>query len=118
MYKKDLTILSRFPIDFITLNTPESCFANLTTQNELAEAWLSLIPGFSTSQVHMLPLIQHAVEVTRSLQGQRKSLDVLVCGSLHLVSSVIKIADLAEIALHSYRELIKNKHLTLVLSVR
>ena len=60
MYKKDLTILSHFPIDFITLNTPKSSFANLTTQNELAEAWLSLIPGFSTSHVHVLPSIQHA----------------------------------------------------------
>ena len=101
MYKKDLTILSHFPIAFITLNTPERSFANLTTQNELPEAWLSLIPGFSTSHVHMLPSIQHAVEVTWSLQGQRKSLNILICGSLHLVSSVIKIADLAEIALHS-----------------
>ena len=101
MYKKDLTILSRFPIDFITLNTLKSSFANLTTQNELAEAWLSLIPGLSTSYVHMLPSIQQAVEVTWSLQGQRKSLDVLVCGSLHLVSGVIEIADLAEIALRS-----------------
>ena len=85
----------------ITLNTPESSFANLTTQNELAEAWLSLIPGFSTSHVHVLPSIQHAVEVARSLQGQRKWLDVLVCGSLHLVGGVIEIADLAEIALRS-----------------
>ena len=102
MYKKDLTILSCFPIDFITLNTPESSFANLTTQNELAEVWLSLIPGFSTSHVHVLPSIQHAVEVVQSLQGQRKLLNnILVCGSLHLVSGVIEIADLAEIALHS-----------------
>ena len=101
MYKKDLTILSRFPIDFITHNTPESSFANLITQNELAEAWLSLIPGFQTSHVQVLPSIQHAVEVTWSLQGQRKSLNILICGSLHLVSSVIEIADLAEIALRS-----------------
>ena len=101
MYKKDLTILSCFPIDFITLNTPERSFSNLTTQNELAEGWLSLIPGFSNSHVHMLPLIQHAVEVAQSLQGQRKLLDILVCGSLHLVGSVIEIADLAEISLCS-----------------
>ena len=101
MYKKDLTILSCFPINFITLNTPESSFANLTTQNELTEAWLSLIPRFSTSQVHMLPSIQHAVEVTWSLQGQRMLLNVLVCGSLHLVGGVIEIEDLAEIALCS-----------------
>ena len=101
MYKKDLTILSRFPIDFITFNTPESSFANLTTQNELAEAWLSLIPGFPTSHVQVLPSIQHAVEVVWSLQVQRKSLDVLICGSLHLVGSIIEIADLAEIALRS-----------------
>ena len=101
MYKKDLTILSCFPIDFLTLNTPESSFSNLTTQNELAEVWLSLIPGFFTSHVHMLPSIQHAVKVTRSLQGQRMSLDILVCGSLHLVGGVLEIADLAEIALRS-----------------
>ena len=101
MYKKDLTILSCFPIDFITLNTPKSSFANLTTQNELTEVWLSLIPGFCTSHVHMLPSIQHAVDVAQSLQGHRKSLDILIYGSLHLVGGVIEIADLAEIALHS-----------------
>ena len=101
MYKKDLTILSHFPIDFITLNIPESSFANLTTQNELADMWLSLIPGFSTSHVHMLPSIQHAVKVAQSLQGQRKLLNVLICGSLHLIGGVIEIADLVEIALCS-----------------
>jgi folylpolyglutamate synthase len=75
--------------------------SNLTTQKELAAAWLSLVSEFPPSHVHVLPSVQHAVEFARSLRGQRKSLDVLVCGSLHLVGGVIEVADLAEVALRS-----------------
>ena len=87
--------------DFVSLGTPESSLEKLTVQNELAAAWSSLVPEFPPSHVHVLPSIQHAVEVIRSIQGQSKSLDVLVCGSLHLVGGIIEVADLAEIALHS-----------------
>ena len=94
---------SKSPVftDFVTLNTPESSFSTLTTQNELAAVWSSLVPGFSASHMHVLPSVQHAIEIARSLQGQRKSLDVLVCGSLHLVGGVIEVAGLADIALSS-----------------
>ena len=87
--------------DFVSLGTPESSLEKLTVQNELATAWSSLVPEFPPSHVHVLPSIQHAVEVIRSIQGQSKSLDILVCGSLHLVGGIIEVADLAEIALHS-----------------
>jgi folylpolyglutamate synthase len=88
-------------LDFISLGTPESSLEKLTLQHELAAAWSSLVPEFPASDVHVLPSIQHAIGVTRSLQSQSKSLDVLVCGSLHLVGGVIEVADLAEIALRS-----------------
>ncbi|KAF8517828.1 tetrahydrofolylpolyglutamate synthase [Gautieria morchelliformis] len=87
--------------DFVSLNISEDSVANLTIQKGLAAAWLSLIPEFPPSHVHVLPSVQHAIEIARSLHGQRKSLDVLVCGSLHLVGGVIEVADLAEVALRS-----------------
>ncbi|KAF8529057.1 FolC bifunctional protein [Hysterangium stoloniferum] len=75
--------------------------ASLTTQNELALSWIKLIPDYPNSNVKVLPSIQHAVEVVRSLETLEKSINILVCGSLHLVGGVIEVAGLSDIALQS-----------------
>ena len=69
-------------------------------QNELAAAWLSLIPEFSTSNVHVLPSIEHAIRVVRGVGAEGDGgVDVLVAGSLHLVGGVIEVAGLSDVAL-------------------
>lgn len=58
------------------------------------------MPSFPTSNVHVLPSIEHAVRIVRGVDGQdKKGVDVLVAGSLHLVGGVIEVADLASVAL-------------------
>lgn len=75
--------------------------AFLKTQHELATAWLSLIPSFPRDNVHVLPSIEHAVRLVRSLSLETdvRQTEVLVAGSLHLVGGVIEVADLSEVAL-------------------
>jgi folylpolyglutamate synthase len=85
--------------DLTANNVHESDLAKLTTQTELASALTALVSDFPSSNVHVLPSIQHAVQVVRSLEGGEKSVDALVCGSLHLVGGVIEVANLADVAL-------------------
>ncbi|KAF8591432.1 FolC bifunctional protein [Ramaria rubella] len=87
--------------DFTSHAVSPSSLAALTTQNELANAWRSIIPEFPPSHVHVLPSIQHAVEVVKSMQKDENFVDALVCGSLHLVGGVIDVAGLSEIALRA-----------------
>lgn len=73
---------------------------DLTVQNELKAAWISLIPSFPESNAKVLPSIQHALqhvkEVSSTCTGK---IDILVTGSLHLVGGVIEVAGLTESAL-------------------
>ena len=64
--------------------------SHLTTQTALKEAWLELQPSFPQERIHVLPSIQHAVEVVKTL-GERQ---VLVTGSLHLVGGLMEVAGL------------------------
>jgi len=72
----------------------------LTTQQEIAAAWASLVPGFPASNIHVLPSIEHAIKVVRDLETKVDGeVDVLITGSLHLVGGAIEVAGLAEVAL-------------------
>ena len=83
--------------DLTTHAIPTSDLEQLKTQQELASAWSALIPSFPTSSVHVLPSIEHAIDVVRSLKSG--PVDVLVTGSLHLVGGVIEVAGLTGVAL-------------------
>lgn len=56
------------------------------------------MPAFSSDHIHVLPSIQHAVNLVHGLRGLAQ-VDVLVSGSLHLVGGVIEVAGLSEVAL-------------------
>lgn len=72
----------------------------LKTQNQLADAWSSLIPDFPTRKIHVLPSIEHAVRMIRGIESERGgSVDVLVTGSLLLVGGVVEVAGLVDVAL-------------------
>lgn len=74
--------------------------AKLKVQRELAEAWKSLVPTFPADNVHVLPSVQHAVNVVHSLTSGGE-VDVLAAGSLHLVGGVIEVADIGSVALQT-----------------
>lgn len=87
-------------VDLTTHAIAESDLAQLKTQQDLASAWKALVPSFPASNVHVLPSIEHAVRIVRGVSGKdKKDVDVLVAGSLHLVGGVIEVADLASVAL-------------------
>ncbi|KAL1944204.1 hypothetical protein VTO73DRAFT_3389 [Trametes versicolor] len=89
-----------FKGDLTTLAIPEADLAHLKTQHELADAWASLVPSFPKENIHVLPSIEHAVNVVRQLGASAgKDVDVLVAGSLHLVGGVIEVAGLSDVAL-------------------
>lgn len=97
----DLIVLFLFSVvDLTTHAIAESDLAQLKTQQDLASAWKALVPSFPASNVHVLPSIEHAVRIVRGVSGNdKKGVDVLVAGSLHLVGGVIEVADLASVAL-------------------
>ncbi|KAI0722909.1 FolC bifunctional protein [Earliella scabrosa] len=89
-----------FKGDLTTLAIPDADLAHLKTQHELASAWSSLVPTFPKESIHVLPSIEHAVNVVRRLNASGdKPVDVLVAGSLHLVGGVIEVAGLSDVAL-------------------
>ncbi|KAI0638249.1 FolC bifunctional protein [Trametes polyzona] len=89
-----------FKGDLTTLAIPESDLAHLKTQHELADAWASLVPSFPKEKIHVLPSIEHAVNVVRKASAAGETeVDVLVAGSLHLVGGVIEVAGLSHVAL-------------------
>lgn len=51
---------------------------------------MTLNPSFNPDQAHVVPSIQHAVNIVRGLGKQ----EVLVAGSLHLVGGVMEVAGL------------------------
>lgn len=79
-FKGDLTAAAIDPNDL----------AALATQRALADAWGKLVPGFG-GNVHVVPSIEHAINIVRGDEGQRA---VLVAGSLHLVGGVMEVAGL------------------------
>ncbi len=79
-FKGDLTAAAIDPNDL----------AALATQRALADAWAALVPAFH-GRVHVVPSIEHAVNIVREGPGQR---NVLVAGSLHLVGGVMEVAGL------------------------
>lgn len=80
---------------------PDDERSHLTTQHELASTWKTLVPAFSEDHIHVLPSIEHAVNLVHELQSQQESkkVDVLVTGSLHLIGGIIEVARLSEVAL-------------------
>lgn len=98
-------LLSRFRTDF-----PLPC-ADLTkvaltdaeilkTQRELSEAFASLFPAFPTEQIIAAPSIEHTINAIHGLlEADQHEVEVLVCGSLHLVGGVIEVAGLGDAAL-------------------
>ncbi|KAH9843865.1 FolC bifunctional protein [Rhodofomes roseus] len=90
-----------FKGDLTSKSIPEKDLAHLTTQHELATAWASLIPSFPSHHIHVLPSIQHAINLVHDLRttDEQSKVDVLVSGSLHLVGGVIEVAGLSEVAL-------------------
>ena len=92
--------MPRLVIDLDSRSVPESELLHLKVQHELADAWSSLVPSFPKDNVHVLPSIEHAVNVVRKLNASGdKPVDVLVAGSLHLVGGVIEVAGLSDVAL-------------------
>jgi len=68
----------------------------LKTQHELANAWKAIVPSFPAGNIHVLPSVQHAIELARSLRSPEGEKDVVVAGSLHLVGGAIEVAGLSE----------------------
>jgi len=86
-----------FKGDLASKNVSETELASLKTQKDLANAWRSTVPSFPVERIHVLPSIEHAVDIVRKEDGAL--VDVLVAGSLHLVGGVIEVAGLSEVAL-------------------
>jgi folylpolyglutamate synthase len=85
--------------DLTAVGIPPSDLAHLKTQQELASAWRILHPDFLEQSIHVLPSIEHGIQLVRSLESVEQEIDVLVTGSLHLVGGVIEVAGLSEAAL-------------------
>lgn len=85
-----------FPSDLTAVSFSKD---DLKTQQELAEAWTSLVPNFPKENVHVLPSIEHAVGIVRAEASNDRAVEVLVTGSLHLVGGVIEVAGLSDVAL-------------------
>lgn len=97
--KRSSTLITRDKFD-LDLDLQSNSTPDVTVQTELGATWSSLVPSFPTSNLYVLPSIEHAVRVVRELEKQKdKSMDVLVTGSLLLVGGVIEVAGLSNVAL-------------------
>ncbi|KAM5532276.1 hypothetical protein V8D89_014034 [Ganoderma adspersum] len=89
-----------FKGDLTTKALSDDELLHLKTQHELADAWSALLPSYPKDSIHVLPSIEHAVNVVRKLEASGENpVDVLVAGSLHLVGGVIEVAGLSDVAL-------------------
>ncbi|RXW24644.1 hypothetical protein EST38_g1235 [Candolleomyces aberdarensis] len=88
-----------FKGDLTTLAIPEEDLAVLKTQQQLATAWSTHLPQYPTSNIFVLPSVEHAIRNLETLNTTERPLQVLVSGSLHLVGGVIEVAGLSEVAL-------------------
>jgi folylpolyglutamate synthase len=87
-------------LDLTSLAIPTDDLAQLKTQRQFASAWSSLFPSFPSSNVHVLPSIEHAIkEIEKIDSTSSESTKVLVTGSLHLVGGVVEVAGLSAVAL-------------------
>ncbi|KIY49346.1 FolC bifunctional protein [Fistulina hepatica ATCC 64428] len=86
-----------FKGDLTAVALPDSDRFQLKTQHQLAAAWKSLYADFPRENVHVLPTVEDAVHVVQRLN--QAELQVLVCGSLHLVGGIIEVAGLGSVAL-------------------
>ena len=87
------------PIDLASKSLTDAELTQLKTQHELANAWRGIIPTFPEENIHVLPSIEHAINIVREQGQEERPVDVLVAGSLHLVGGVIEVAGLSEVAL-------------------
>lgn len=86
--------------EFTQKGLDEKDLAQLKTQTDLAAAWKELVPSFPEDHIHVLPSIQHAVNVVgRVRKANERPVDVLVTGSLLLVGGLIEVAGLTKAAL-------------------
>jgi len=91
-FKGDLTTVAMRPEESETLSP----------QLQLAAAWSSQVPSFPSSEIHVVPSIEHAVHLVRDLANPTPGsvdVDVLVTGSLHLVGGVMEVVGLMDQAL-------------------
>jgi folylpolyglutamate synthase len=87
-------------LDLTSLAIPTDDLAQLKTQRQLASAWSSLIPSFPSSNIHVLPSIEHAMKEIEKIElHSSNNTKVLITGSLHLVGGVIEVAGLSVVAL-------------------
>jgi folylpolyglutamate synthase len=87
--------------DLTAVSTSEQELTQLKTQKELASAWSKQNPSFPLSSIHIVPTIEHAVNIVRGLEFGSNDTDVsvLVTGSLHLIGGLIEAASLSDVAL-------------------
>ncbi|KAJ6628771.1 FolC bifunctional protein [Mycena sp. CBHHK59/15] len=84
-----------FKGDLTTLAIPEADLTQLKSQHELASAWSSFVPTFPSENIHVLPSIEHTVNLVRQLESSTGHATILVAGSLHLVGGIIEVAGLS-----------------------
>ncbi|CAG8737696.1 1434_t:CDS:10 [Dentiscutata erythropus] len=67
---------------------------NLTLQKTLAEIWPTLISKSQTSDAHVFPTIQNAINwILEHCKESEREVQVLVTGSLHLVGGVMAVLE-------------------------
>ncbi|RIB27783.1 FolC bifunctional protein [Gigaspora rosea] len=68
---------------------------NLNFQKTLAEIWPTLIPKSQTSDAHVFPTIQNAINwILEHCKESEREIQVLVTGSLHLVGGVMAVLEI------------------------
>lgn len=77
----------QYSAELTSINTSATSVDSLIVQKGLADAWAKIDPS---SQRHIFPSIQEAVEFVKALDGQTQ---VLVTGSLHLVGGLLAVFD-------------------------
>ncbi|KAK0498610.1 Mur ligase [Armillaria luteobubalina] len=89
-----------FKGDLTAVSIPEADLAELKTQHQLAAAWRDIAPSYPQESIHVLPSVEHALDLVRTVTSQSTNgVSVLVAGSLHLVGGMIEVANLATVAL-------------------
>ena len=79
--------------DFVNRNHNPSAIATLAKQNDFADVWRNLDPSLPSSNIHLLPTIQEAVQLVDDLCEELGDLQIFVIGSLHLIGGVLSILE-------------------------
>ena len=78
----------------------EKLLTDLKIQNDLKKALLTLLPSLNESRIFIVPSIQQAINhVDNNINDNKNELEILVCGSLHLIGGVIEVSKLSTVAL-------------------